>query len=179
MRKTNEWSDSIGDAVKGAQRNLTRGHGRLNEDRTHTGMHITSKGNVVCYDVTCPICDKDATKVTTTTVYHKPNTHDDKVKDIERQKLMEDFKYNVAKNCTAIEKKVNKALDLNNDEIIRVNQRIDLLTNKVKQTPSTDLESFKNHFEKRLLEMDQRHHNAFDELEEENSKLQGQIDGLK
>lgn len=92
---------------------------------------------------------------------------------------MEDFKYNVAKNCTLIEKKVNKALDVNNDELIRVNQRIDTLINKVKQTPSTDLEAFKSHFEKRLLEMDQRHHNAFDELEEENSKLQGQIDMLK
>jgi len=98
MHRKDDWSTSIGDAVKGAQRNLTRTHGRGFDERQHTGVHVTSKGNVLCYDVSCPICQKDATKVTTTTVYHKPNSHQDKINDIERQKDLEDFKYAVSKN---------------------------------------------------------------------------------
>lgn len=47
MYRDNDWSDSIGDAVKGAERNLKKGHGRLNADGKATGMHITSKGHVV------------------------------------------------------------------------------------------------------------------------------------
>jgi hypothetical protein len=100
----NEWSESIGDAVKGANRNLSRAHGRANEDAANAGMNISSKGHVMCYDTSCPICQKEATKVTMTTLYHKQNAHEDKIKEIERQKQLEDFKYNVAKNCSSIEK---------------------------------------------------------------------------
>lgn len=74
---------------------------------------------------------------------------------------------------------MNKALDFNNDEIIRVNQRLDSLTSKIKQPANADFDTFKNHVERKLLEMDQRHHNAFDDLDEENTKLRDQVTALK
>jgi hypothetical protein len=98
MYKERDWSEDIGEAVKGAQRNIGRSHNRLNTETQAVGMHVTSKGNVACYDVSCPICQKDATKVTTTTVYHKPNTHESKITEIQRLKEMEDFKYSVARD---------------------------------------------------------------------------------
>jgi len=104
MRRKDIATENIGDAIRGAQRNLDKSYGRGFEEQSHNKVHVTSKGNVICYDVSCPICQKEATKVTTTTVYHKPNSHESKVKEIERQKQLEDFKYNVSKNCTIIEK---------------------------------------------------------------------------
>ncbi|CAI2387012.1 unnamed protein product [Moneuplotes crassus] len=180
MNKNNAWTDSISDAVNGARRNLVRAHGRSFEDggQAH-GVHVTSKGNVICYDVSCPICQKDATKVTTTTVYHKPNTHDEKIKDIERQKEMEDFKYGVAKNCRNIEKKVDQALDINGDELMRINNRIDLLANKVGKAGQGDTEAMKDYVEIKFMDVDKRNGKAFDTLEQQNAHLQKKIDNLQ
>lgn len=179
MKRNDQWSENIGDAVKMTERNLAKSNGRLNEEGDAPGIHVSSQGHVRCYDTSCPICQKSATKVTTTTVYHKPNTHEAKIAEIERQKQLEDFKYNVAKNCTSIEKKVNKALDINNDEIIRVNHRIDALANQVNKTKGYDEGLLKDYIDRRMLEMDQRHYESMENSENRDVKLQSQIDGLR
>lgn len=179
MKRNDQWSESIGDAVRKTERNLAKSNGKLIDEEDTPGIHVSSKGHVMCYDTNCPICQKAATKVTTTTVYHKPNTHEAKIAEIERQKQLEDFKYNVAKNCTSIEKKVNKALDINNDELIRVNHRIDSLANQVNKTKGYDEGLLKDYIDRRMLEMDQRHHESMENSENRDVKLQSQIDGLR
>ena len=50
--------------------------------------------------------------------------------------------------------KVNEALDINNDELIRVNNRIDSLSHQLGKSKDGDFDSFKDYLEIRLLEMD-------------------------
>jgi len=71
---------------------------------------------------------------------------------------------------------VNRALDASNEEIIQVNRRVDQLHEKVgKGRPDLDFETFKAIVEKKMMEMDQKHHDAFKDLDGENIKLRAQI----
>jgi hypothetical protein len=149
LSKEPNYNDYIDEATRSAEYNLKKGHDRLNNDRAQgVGMHITSKGSVTCRDVSCPICRKGATEVVSTTVYHKPGSHEDKIKEIQMRKEIEDFKHIVVKDSLNFQKGVKKDLDLHNDEIIRVNRRVDSVVNKVNQGASGDFDGFKNYVEK-------------------------------
>ena len=176
MSKKREWSENIDDAIKGANRNLGKVKRNTEMSPVPEGMHVTSNGNLMYYDVSYPLNQKDATKVTTTTVYHRPNLHEEKIKEIERQQLMEDFKYNVAKNLAGVEKKLNRGLDQQNEEIIRVSRRIDQLNHASASQRADDPRIDK--IEKKLIDMDKYHHDALDDLSLENGKLRAQIDSL-
>lgn len=170
-KQPKEWADDIDGAIKASNRNLGRA------SQVAAGSHqVTAKGTVVWYDINWPICNKEATKVTTTTIYHKPNTHEEKIKDLERAQQLEDFKYNVAKNVAAIEKKVTRAQDENNDEFIRLNRRVDQL-HLTNSTPKYDDPRIEK-LDKRMIDMDQRHNDAIDDMMMENNKLRAQIDAL-
>lgn len=175
----NEWTINIAEAIKSANRNLERIKNKRDYDEQFKEVHFPHGSDVICYDITCPIWSKEGTKVTTTTVYHKPRSSEDKMKELERKKMMEDFKYNVAKNCNSIEKKLNKALESNNDELIRVHNRIDLVNRKLAEVNNNDIDDIKYYIEKRLGEIDQKNLSTIEELEIQNAKLQSQVDNLK
>jgi hypothetical protein len=75
-----------------------------NDYSANAGMNISSNPHGTCYDTSCPICQNDGNKGSMKNLYYKQSAHDDKINEIERQRQLEDFKYNVAKNCSSIEK---------------------------------------------------------------------------
>ena len=94
-------------------------------------------------------------------------------------KMLEDFKYNVAKNWNLIERKLNKSLELNNDELIRINNRIDLLNKRLGETNNIDTDDIRLYIEKWMNELGKKNNLTIEQLEQQNAKLTNQIDSLK
>lgn len=175
-----DWNLLIAEEIKNTKRNLDRIQNRNKYDEAKNNeIHLPHASDVICYDITCPMWNKEGTKITTTTVFHNPRSTSDKMTELERKKMMEDFKYNVARHCNSIEKKMNKALGNNNDELIRIHNRIDLVNRKLAEVNTNDLDDIQAYIDRRIEEVDKKNSANIDKLEEQNAKLQSQVDNLK
>ena len=102
-----------------------------------------------------------------------------KTRDPEKEQLIEEFQYNVAKNCAATEKKVYKALEISSDEIIRLNNKIDMLNKMFYESKPLNNDDIKDYIDSRLFELHKKNNSAFEELEHQNQKLSFELDNIK
>lgn len=173
-----DWASSIGDAIRGAKRSYDRGRLKPKHELA-AEHHMNARGEVECTDVMCPICEKEGTRVTTTTILHKQKTKEERMKEREDQRILEEFKSNVAKNLVAIENRLNDAYDAQSDDIQVLSSKIDAMNKKLNETNRSDVNDFRDYFDNKLYDLGSRNHAEIVELQKQNHTLNMQIDNLK
>ncbi|CAI2387467.1 unnamed protein product [Moneuplotes crassus] len=170
MRRKGKWTDSIGDAVSGAKRHLSRPGDRSSDE---DGTMQTRNDDF--YDPSYSSHRGGSRKKRSRSPYYNSDMNEDHIRDVEHQREIDDLKYGVAKNYRSIEKKVDKVLDINDEELIRLNNRVDYLASKVNKAGHQDVEALRDYMEHKFKDSEKKSLKAFEELEKQNAHLQKKI----
>ena len=165
-----EWTSNIGSNLRRSQVDFDQPKYKKNYEYSDD---LFGKDRDPNYNTNARSTDRDGLD------YKASRSPRERYGDIERDKILEDFKYNVAKNCTATEKKVYKALELNNDEILKLNSKVDLLNKRMYDSKPVDPDDIKEYIDRKLFDINQKNNSAYSELEEQNQGLLFQLDNLK
>ena len=167
-----EWSSAVGNTEKLPFSEFDRRRNKREYEYADDGNNDEHNS---CFDKNCLICNKERTKIG----YRQTKSSFERTRDPEKEQLIEEFQYNVAKNCAATEKKVYKALEISSDEIIRLNNKIDMLNKMFYESKPLNNDDIKDYIDSRLFELHKKNNSAFEELEHHNQKLSFELDNIK